>query len=48
MAQAICAFFETWQPETRAGKTRVLADCMDDLDKGANLVFYAGQGVRAG
>lgn len=38
-AKAICLFFENWKPET-AREDPLLADCLDDLEKGANLVFW--------
>lgn len=37
-ARAILAFFDTWQPE-RAKDFPALADCWQDLMKGANLTF---------
>jgi CRISPR-associated protein Csd1 len=37
-ARAICAFFRNWDPE-HVAEEPLLADCMDDLNAGANLVF---------
>ena len=37
-ARAVCAFFDTWQPE-RAAEHPVLLPYLDELMKGANLVF---------
>lgn len=37
-AKAILAFFDAWQPEL-AGQHPALADCREELMKGANLVF---------
>lgn len=37
-AEAILAFFDTWQPE-QASQHPTMLDCWDDLMKGANLVF---------
>jgi CRISPR-associated protein Csd1 len=37
-AQAICRFFETWNPET-AAENPVFVDCLDDIQKSANLTF---------
>ena len=39
-ARAILAFFDSWQPE-QAKTCAALADCWQDLMKGANLVFRA-------
>lgn len=38
MAQAICAFFRTWEP-LEARQHPLLQYCLEDLDKGANLTF---------
>lgn len=37
-AKAILSFFDTWQPETAQGNP-ALADCWQELMKGANLTF---------
>ena len=37
-AQAVLAFFRTWQPEQAAGHP-ALADCWEELMAGGNLVF---------
>lgn len=37
-AQAVLAFFHTWQPEQAAGHS-ALADCWEELMAGGNLVF---------
>lgn len=37
-AQAVLAFFRTWQPEQAAGHS-ALADCWEELMAGGNLVF---------
>ena len=37
-AQAICRYFDRWDPETGAALP-LLADCRAELDKGGNLVF---------
>ncbi|MEG0941502.1 MAG: type I-C CRISPR-associated protein Cas8c/Csd1 [Oscillospiraceae bacterium] len=41
MAKAICAFFESWEPET-ARENPLLENCLEELDGGANLVFLLG------
>lgn len=38
-ANAICLFFEQWEPAT-ARENPLLADYMEDLESGANLVFF--------
>ena len=40
-AQAVLAFFRTWQPEQAAGHP-ALADCWEELMAGGNLVFRHG------
>ena len=40
-AAAILAFFDTWQPE-KAAAHPALADCWQELMKGANLIFRVG------
>ena len=45
-ARAVCAFFESWTPQT-APEHPALAACMDDLLGGANIVFrYDGAFVH--
>lgn len=45
-ARAVCAFFESWMPQT-ASEHPALAACMDDLLRGANIVFrYDGAFVH--
>ena len=38
-AKAICAFFERWDPD-KAADDPIFADCLDDVCKGVNLVFF--------
>lgn len=38
MASAICRFFERWEPE-QAAKNPILAPYLEDILKGANLIF---------
>lgn len=40
-ARAICRFFESWNPDT-AAENPVFADCLGEIQKGANLVFRFG------
>ena len=45
-AKAVLAYFDTWQPE-QAAQHPALADCREELMKGANLVFRVnGQFVQ--
>ena len=45
-ARAVLAYFDTWQPES-AHLHPALADCWEDMMKGANLVFrYDGRFVQ--
>ncbi len=41
-ARAVCAFFDTWQPE-QAAEHPVLADYLEEILKGPNLVFSVNQ-----
>lgn len=38
-AHAVCGFFDCWNPD-RAAADPALADCLDDVQKGSNLVFH--------
>lgn len=40
-AQAICRFFESWNPDI-AAENPVFADCLEEIQKGVNLVFRFG------
>lgn len=42
-AQALCAFFESWEPE-KAADSPALAQDMDEICKGGNIVFLADGG----
>ena len=46
-AKAVLTYFDTWQPE-QAQSHPALADCWDELMKGANLVFPSGRRVCPG
>lgn len=42
-AQAVLAFFRTWDPE-RARENSVLAECLDGILTGGNLIFHTEHG----
>ena len=42
-AKAVLAYFDSWQPE-QANQHPALADCWEDLMKGANLIFRVNGG----